>query len=101
MTVRVGIPEDIEFDPKHKRQFKLAGYLLGLAINELRDARLVWEDKVDPKLLADKIQDLALENGLVAFDEWHHAPLCPANNWSRARLPTGPCTCGAERHKIR
>lgn len=98
---RVAIPEDIEHDPEYRRQRKLAGYLLGFAINSLRGSCLIWEDPPDKKKIADQLETIALANGIVAFDEWHHAPLCPANNWSKARLPFGPCTCGAEARKIR
>ena len=28
-------------------------------------------------------------------DDWHHAPLCPANHYHGKRAPTGPCSCGA------
>jgi hypothetical protein len=98
---RVAIPEDLEFDPTYARQRKLAAYLLGIAINGLRGSRPCWEDAPDKIALAKQLQDMALENGIVSFDEWHHAPACRANNWSRMHLPTGPCTCGAAKHKIR
>jgi hypothetical protein len=51
--------------------------------------------------LCQVMRKMALEHGIVAFDEWHHAPLCPANNWSRMALPQGPCTCGAAARRIR
>lgn len=101
MTARVGLAEDLDFDPTYARQRMLAAYLIGAAVNGLRGSRAAWEDKADPEALADQIQKLALENGIVAFDEWHHAPMCRANNWSQMKLPDGPCTCGAARKKIR
>ena len=99
--MREAIPEDLEFDPNYTRQRRVSSYLLGLAINGLRGSRTIWEKPVDRAKLADDIQKIALEQGIVAFDPWHHAPLCRANNWSKQALPTGPCTCGAERHKIK
>lgn len=100
-TARKAIPEDLEFDPSYARQRRLSGYLLGVAINALKGSRPVWEDPPDRAAIAKQLQEIALENGIVSFDEWHHAPRCRANNWSRAALPTGPCTCGAEARKIR
>lgn len=98
---RTAIAEDLEYDPEHKRQRGLVGYLLGIAINALKGHRPCWEDARDEVALAARLQDLALTNGLVAFDEWHHAPMCKANNWSRMSLPEGPCTCGAKARRIR
>jgi hypothetical protein len=98
---RKAIPEDLEFDPEHTRQRRLAGHLLGIAINALKGVRPCWEDAPDKAKLAEQLKDIALEHGIVAFDEWHHAPKCRANNWSRAALPEGPCTCGAAARKIR
>jgi len=100
-SARQGIPEDLEHDPTFSRQRQLAAWLLGTAINALRGGRLVWDDPPDKRKIADEIQEIALRNGIVAFYEWHHAPMCPANNWSKAMLPRGPCTCGAARKKIR
>ena len=99
--VRKAIPEDLEFDPSYRRQRRLAGHLLGIAINALAGRRPCWEKAPDLPALADELRKMALEHGIVAFDEWHHAPLCPANNWSRMALPQGPCTCGAAARKIR
>jgi hypothetical protein len=28
-------------------------------------------------------------------DDFHHAPCCPANHWSRQRLVFNNCNCGA------
>lgn len=100
-VARPMLPEDLDFDPSYSRQRLAARYLLGLAINALRGSRLVWEDKPDFKRLADQIQNAAEVNGILAFDEFHHAPLCRANHWHHAHLPTGPCTCGAARLEIR
>lgn len=100
-TARVAIAEDIEHDPEYRRQRELARYLLGIAINALRGSRLVWEDPPDKMKIAGQLETIALANGIVAYDEWHHAPMCRANNWSKAALPTGPCTCGAAARKIR
>jgi len=34
-------------------------------------------------------------------DDYHHAPLCPANHYHGARAPTGKCTCGAVENNYR
>lgn len=99
--MREAIPEDLDHDPEHRRQRQIAGWLLGITINALRGSRTVWSDKPNHQWLADEVERIALANGIVAFDEWHHAPACRANNWSRAMLPEGACTCGAAARKIR
>jgi hypothetical protein len=101
MSARTAIPEDIEFDPTYARQRQVAAYLMGIAINALRGRHPIWVESEDNNALADHLQRVAIDNGIVAFDEWHHAPACRANNWSKAMLPTGPCTCGAAARKIR
>ena len=98
---RKAIPEDLEFDPSYRRQRRLAAHMLGIAINALAGRRSLFSNRPKNGELARQLSDLALENGIVAFDEWHHAPACPANNWSRMALPEGPCTCGAAARKIR
>lgn len=30
-------------------------------------------------------------------DDYHHAPMCPANHWHRQALVIQRCNCGAER----
>jgi hypothetical protein len=95
MSERKAIPEDIEFDPTYRRQRLLARYALGLAINALRGARPCWADAPDQKKVADMLQAAAVENGIIVFDDFHHAPMCRANHWHFASMPTGPCTCGA------
>jgi hypothetical protein len=98
---RKAVPEDLEFDPAYRRQRRLAGHLLGIAINALGGGQSVFTKRPEPKELARQLRELALDHGIVAFDEWHHAPACPANNWSKMALPEGPCTCGAAARKIR
>lgn len=100
MSAREAIPEDFDFDPSHRRQLTLARHLLGIAINRMPKEPTqagLWSAVVRP----DELKEIALKNGLVRYDDYHHAPACPANNWSRQRLPEGPCTCGAEREQIR
>ena len=99
---RIGIPEDIDYDPEHKRQRRIARYLLGIALNRLP------AERPEPRLL-ERTQPLtrgeliaiAIREGLVEYTPWHHAPLCPSNDWSRQMLPEGPCNCGAELRQIR
>jgi hypothetical protein len=100
-AARVAIPEDLEFDPSYARQRRMAGYLLGAAINALSGKHMVWDKPRDNATLAEQLREMALENGIVSFDEWHHAPACRSNNWSKMMLPTGPCTCGAAARRIR
>ena len=99
---REAIPEDLEFDPTFKRQRRVARYLLGIALNRLPEARPEQRlfERTQPPTRAELVA-VALREGLVSYTPWHHAPLCKSNDWSRTMLPEGPCTCGAERHKIR
>lgn len=100
---RVAIPEDIDFDPEYKRQRMVARYLLGIALNRLprneRPEQRLFERMQPPT--REELVAVALREGLVEYTPWHHAPLCPSNDWSKMQLPEGPCTCGAERKKIR
>jgi hypothetical protein len=100
--MRVAIPEDIDFDPEYKRQRLIARYLIGIALNHLPHERpkpRLFERTQPPT--RDELIAVALQNGLVEYTPWHHAPACPSNDWSKTMLPEGPCTCGAEFHKIR
>ncbi len=102
MTAREAIAEDIDFDPSHRRQLEVARWILGQALNYYpreRPAQPLFRRVQEPT--RQELIDYAISQGLVWYDEWHHAPLCPANNWSKQRLPDGPCTCGAQRHQIR
>jgi hypothetical protein len=102
MSAREGIAEDIEFDPTHERKRLIARYLLGIALNRLpreRPERRLFERTTPPT--RDELVAVALREGLVEYTPWHHAPLCPSNDWEMAMLPEGPCTCGAAFHQIR
>lgn len=102
MSGRVAIPEDIEFDPTYRRQRRVARYLLGIALNRLPRERP--EQRLHERTQAptrDELVAVAIREGLVEYTPWHHAPLCPSNDWSKMMLPEGPCTCGAEFHKLR
>ena len=102
MTMRVGLAEDIEYDPEHTRQRQIARYLLGIALNRYpreRPERRLFERTQPPT--RDELVAVALREELVEYTPWHHAPTCPANDWEHQMLPEGPCTCGAEFHKIR
>jgi hypothetical protein len=92
---------DLAFDPTYAEQREVARLLLGACINAMEGGRLIWQDAPDLKKLAAMIKERALRDGVVWYDEWHHAPKCNANNWSKQMLPQGPCTCGAERREIR
>lgn len=78
-----------------ERRFKLSGYLLGAAINRLRGRHPAWFKPVTPEALADRLEELALAEGIIVLDEWHHAPACPSNNWHKRMMPIAQCSCGA------
>lgn len=102
MTSRVGLLEDIDHDPEHKHQRMIARYLLGVALNRLpreRPEPRLFE-RTQPPTRAELVA-VAIEHGLVEYTPWHHAPMCKANDWGQMMLPEGPCSCGAEFHKIR
>lgn len=98
---RKAIAEDFDHDLTFKRQRMVAGYLIGALINAAEGGRPVWENPPDIKALAKQAKQVALEMGIVSYDEWHHAPMCPSNNWGKQMLPTAPCNCGAARKGIR
>lgn len=98
MSTRVALPEDFDFDPTYRRQRIAASALLGIAINMARGVGHLREPNTrdDRMKQIDAIEMAAIELGIIHFDDYHHAPLCPANHWHKARMPTGPCSCGAE-----
>lgn len=102
MTGREAIPEDIEYDPEHRRKRLVARYLLGVAINRypLGQPEPRLHERTRPATRGELIA-VALREGLVEYTPWHHAPACPSNDWSKQMLPEAPCNCGAERRKIR
>lgn len=95
-AARAGLPEDIDHDPCYRRQRELARYIIGTALNALL-GRTIFDDTMEPVEVGRQLKKLAIEQGLVMFDDLHHAPSCPANHWHHQRLPTGGCTCGATR----
>lgn len=100
--MRKAIPEDIEYDPAHRRRRLIARYLLGVALNryprERPEPRLF--ERIQPAT-REELVAVCLREGLVEYTPWKHAPLCPSNDWDKQMLPEAPCNCGAERHKIR
>ncbi len=101
MATREAIPEDFDFDPTFKRQRFIVRFLLGAALNrypKLPEARL-FDSRRPPT--RQELIDVAIREGIVWYDEWHHAPMCPSNNWGKQLLPEAPCNCGAERMQIR
>lgn len=73
------------------------GHMLGIAINQLRGRRTLFEPEFSNEQIADAIETAATKLGLFDLDDLHHAPACRSNRWSGQRLPTGPCTCGARK----
>lgn len=95
---RPAVVEDLNFDPTYQRFRIIASALLGVAINGARRSGF-FSDPLEPHEIAkamDQVERLAVEHGVIVFDKFHHAPMCPANHFHRKRMPTGPCTCGAE-----
>lgn len=66
--------------------------LAALAINKIRGEPIFFERA---GLTGESLFKTAVENNLFTFDEFHHAPACPANHYHHTRLPTGRCACGA------
>lgn len=97
---RLGIAEDIEHDPEHRRQRAIARWMVGRLLNVARGSYF-FDEPADREKELNMIEQWGLEQGIIAFDEWHHAPKCPANHFHHQRMPDGPCTCGAEARKIR
>lgn len=99
---RVGLPEDIDFDPAYRRQRETARHALGIAINQIRGNRAsLFRGERTNEQVADFLAKECEKIGILVFDDFHHAPMCPANNWSRKEYPEGPCNCGARRKNIR
>ncbi len=95
--IRRGIDEDLEHDPTFARQRLGARVMIGMAVNRLRGREFFENDHFTNSRLGDEIARVAIEIGIVTFDDLKHAPKCPANHFHKARLPTGPCNCGARR----
>lgn len=94
----VMIPEDLDFDQSYKRQRTLAAYLLGMAINTARGTghmRSPSAFKEHHQKYLEQIEAMARANGIITFDDLHHAPCCAANHYERMVMPSGPCNCGA------
>lgn len=98
MSARPALPEDLDFDPTYARQRAITSRLLGITINMARGRGHMREPCThdDRMKQIDIVEKVAVELGVIAFDNFHHAPLCDANHWHKQRMPTGPCTCGAE-----
>jgi len=76
--------EDMEKDPTPQLR-KLAA----LAVNQLVGC------PIDAPVRGRQLREAAIKAGLFTLDTLHHSVTCPANHFSRTRLPTGPCNCGA------
>ena len=69
--------------------------LLAMAINQMNGA-ISFSGPCTGELL----RRIAIEEKLYIFDEIHHAAACPANHYHKSRLPTGKCSCGAEKGDV-
>ena len=69
--------------------------LLARAINQMNGA-ISFSGPCTGELL----RKIAIEEKLYIFDEIHHAAACPANHYHKSRLPTGKCSCGAEKGDV-
>lgn len=99
-SIRLGLPEDIDYDPEHKRQRQIASWMIGRLLNVAR-GRFFFDAPRDASAELDAFEIVAVQMGILTFDERHHAPKCPANHFHHTRMPDGPCTCGAARAQIR
>jgi hypothetical protein len=75
----------MENDPTQLRR------LTALAVNQLVGC------PIDAPVRGRQLREAAVKAGLFTFDTANHCVTCPANHFSRTRLPTGPCNCGAAR----
>ena len=99
MAGREGIWEDLEHDPSYRKQREYARRVIGLLINTIRTPNDIFTDiKMSPVEIADRVAKEAEMLGIIWYDDLKHAPMCRANHWHRRKLPTGPCTCGAEEY---
>lgn len=79
-------------------QLRLARFLLGCAINAARGTGHLRAASAHPEhrlKYVKQIEDAGVEYGLILFDDFHHAPCCPANHYHHMVMPTAPCSCGA------
>ncbi|MDD2775553.1 MAG: hypothetical protein PHU06_06330 [Gallionella sp.] len=57
--------------------------------------KLCGQTVFDKDFKPEELKKVAIERGLFVFDNFHHAPMCPANHFHQQRIPTGECSCGA------
>lgn len=89
--MRKAILADIDQEGWAERRYCLAQTLLAIALNDNCGAPMEIDNYTK-----EQIKECAIENGIITFDDLHHAPFCPANHWHKTRMPTRPCTCGAK-----
>ena len=93
---REGIWEDVEHDPSFRKQRDYASRVIGLLINTIRCPDDLFTDiRMTPRQIADRVAKEAELLGIITYDDLHHAPMCRANHWHKAKVPIGPCNCGA------
>lgn len=94
-------PADLDFDPSYRRHRAMARFIIGELLNHMPDEPFsggrIGDSAGKPGQLRRTMFELAYGEGLVTFDDLHHAPMCPANHYHYQRLPNGPCSCGAAR----
>lgn len=92
------IPGDLDYDPTFAYQRSVTPFIIGMLINRLRGRRHPFAKEYDDKVIADDIEAVCRNLGILPPpDGLHHAPMCPANLWGRGVLPIAPCSCGAGR----
>lgn len=78
-----------------------AKHLLAALINGVLGANLAGvRGPATPQEAARVIRKMADEEGLFHYDNWHHAPLCPANHFHGGAAPSPFCTCGARARQV-
>lgn len=89
-SLRKVVPGDLDQEGWSEQRYLLAQKLLALALNNNSGTLMEVDNYTREELI-----ECAVENGIIVFDDLHHAPMCPANHWHKMRMPTRLCTCGA------
>lgn len=95
LKVTVGNYKDTDAEVIASMKLGMYKRLLAVAVNALVGDDFAQTDRAR-EYGAEILRDcLAIK--LVELDDLHHAPRCPANHFNNTRLPTAPCTCGAQK----
>lgn len=78
---------------------KIAALLVSLKLWKVQPNSLWRIPEVIPCWGTRWLKELMLER--QTRDGFHHAPMCPGNDWSGMYLVLWRCTCGAVKHDVR